>query len=167
MTNQTFTNATVGTSDLLHRARFVGRITIAVIAFLTLRCTSDPSRESALAAVLAADDARIQSRSAGDLSVLSRVYADDYVLITAEGALRTKSDQLGELQKGALQFRSLELVDRSVRVYGNAALVRSHERSQIIRNGQDIGGDFRVTRVYIQHEGHGQLVSTQATRIAQ
>ena len=34
-----------------------------------------------------------------------------------------------------------------------------------IRNGQQIGGDLRMTRVYVRRSGRWQLVSAQATRV--
>ncbi len=46
------------------------------------------------------DDARIQARTSGDVQTLSRIFADDYTLVTAEDALRTKENQLGELRSG-------------------------------------------------------------------
>ena len=115
--------------------------------------------------VLSTDDARIKARTSGDVQTMSKIYADDYTLVTAEGDLRTREDQLSELRSGQLQFRPVEVLERTVRLYGNTAIVRSRERSTIIRNGQDIGGDFRANRVYIKRDGRWQLVLTQATRI--
>ena len=126
-----------------------------------------PMRESAEAAVLAVDDARLRSRAAGDTSVLSRIYADDYQLITAEGVVRTKKDQIDEVSSGVLRFLPVELLDRTVHVYERTALVLSHERAHIIRNGQEIGGELRMTRVYVLRDERWQLVLAQATRLSQ
>ena len=114
---------------------------------------------------MSTDDARIEARTKGDVQTLSNIYADDYVLVTAEGAVRTKADQINELRSGQLQFQPVEIIDRTVRVYNGTAIVLSHERSTIIRNGQNIGGDFRANRVYAKRDGRWQLVLTQATRI--
>jgi hypothetical protein len=142
-------------------------LTLSVLAAMLAGCASSPgSGEAARAEVLSTDDARIRARTAGDVRTLSAIYGDDYTLVTAEGVLRTKEDQLGELQSGQLQFKPLETVERTVRLFGPVALVVSHERSSIIRNGQDIGGDFRMTRVYVIRAGRWQLVSAQATRIS-
>ncbi|HEX9160131.1 MAG TPA: nuclear transport factor 2 family protein [Thermoanaerobaculia bacterium] len=147
------------------------RLYAVLLAFTTVllegRCASVPSSGDELRSeVLSTDDARIRSRTTGDVRTLSAIYADDYTLVTAEGALRTKKDQISELQAGQLQFRPVEILERTVHLYGHTALVLSHERSRIIRNGEDIGGDFRVTRVYVTRQGRWQLVSTQATRIS-
>lgn len=116
--------------------------------------------------VLSTDDARIKARTSGDVQRMSNIYADDYTLVTAEGDIRTKEDQLSELRSGQLQFRPVELLERTVRIYDKTAIVQSHERAVIIRNGHDIGGDFRANRVYIKRDKRWQLVLTQVTRLA-
>jgi len=140
-------------------------LTVFVGGFVLLGCTSNRDSATAQRQVLSTDDARIEARTKGDVQTLSDVYADDYVLVTAEGVVRTKSDQINELRSGQLQFQPVEIVDRTVRIYDGNAIVLSHERSKIIRNGQNIGGDFRVNRVYVKRDGRWKLVLTQATRI--
>ncbi|MBA3961150.1 MAG: nuclear transport factor 2 family protein [Chthoniobacterales bacterium] len=140
---------------------------VAFLILATAGCArSHRSAEEAEHEVLSTDDARIQARTHGDTQVLGRIYADDYTLITAEGALRTKEDQINEIRAGQLQFKPVETLEKSVRLYDNAAIVLARERSTIIRNGQDIGGDFRVNRVYVKRDGQWQLVLTHATRVA-
>ena len=112
-----------------------------------------------------ADDARIRARAAGDLLTLSHIYAADYSLITAEGEVRTRQDQLGELQSGALRFAPHVPLERKVRLFGNTALVVSRDPAKIVRNGQQIGGDLRMTRVYVWRSDRWQLVAAQATRV--
>ena len=121
-----------------------------------------PSREFD---VLKTDDARIRARAAGDVATLSRIYADDYSLITAEGVVRNRQDQLGELKSGTLHFAPLVPIERKVRMFGDVALVVSRDPANIVRNGQQIGGDLRMVRVYVHRAGRWQLVSAQATRV--
>jgi ketosteroid isomerase-like protein len=111
------------------------------------------------------DNARIHARAAGDVATLSRIYADDYVLITAEGDVRSKQDQIDELKSGKLRFAPLVPTERTVRMFGEVALVTSRDPAGIVRNGQEIGGDLRMVRVYVRRLGRWQLVSAQATRV--
>lgn len=115
--------------------------------------------------VLKTDDARIHARAVGDLQALSRIYAADYSLITAEGEVRTRQDQLGDLKSGALRFAPHIPLERKVRLFGNAALVVSRDPARIVLNGQQIGGDLRMTRLYVRRAGRWQLVAAQATRV--
>lgn len=121
---------------------------------------------SRTAEVLKTDDARIRARASGDVRTLGRIYADDYVLITAEGDVRSKQDQIGELKSGKLHFAPLVPVERNVRLFGDVALVVSRDPAGIVRAGQQIGGDLRMVRVYVRRAGRWQLVSAQATRVA-
>jgi len=143
-----------------------GLVTALVILAAANHASARGSAEETRRAVLATDDARIKARADADIRTMSRIYADDYQLITAEGALRTKEDQIGEMRSGQLQFRPVDLLERSVRIYGISAIVFSHERATIIRDGKDIGGEFRANRVYVSRDGRWQLVLTQVTRIA-
>jgi uncharacterized protein (TIGR02246 family) len=146
---------------MLRRAILMTLISVT----LSVPASSRPM-SSRTAEVLKTDNARIQARASGDLQTLSRIYADDYVLITAEGDVRFKQDQIGELKSGKLHFAPLVPVERRVRLFGNVALVVSRDPAGIVRNGQQIGGDLRMVRVYVRREGRWQLVSAQATRVA-
>lgn len=144
---------------------------LCVIVFAglsTLSCSNVRSvNATAESDVLSLDDQRYTARANGDVDAMSRIYADDYTLITAEGALRAKSDQIDEMRAAQLKFNPIEIIDRTVRVYGDSAIVLAHEHSSIIRNGQEIGGNFRTSRIYVRRDGRWQLVHTQATRIAE
>jgi hypothetical protein len=50
-------------------------------------------------------------------------------------------------------------------MFGDVALVVSRDPAGIVRNGQQIGGDLRMVRVYMRRAGRWQLVSAQATRV--
>jgi ketosteroid isomerase-like protein len=134
--------------------------------FLAVPATAKPV-PGPTAEVLKADNARIQARAKGDVATLGRIYGDDYVLITAEGVIRSKQDQLSELRSGKLRFAPLKPTERTVRLFGNVALVTSRDSAGIVRNGQQIGGDLRMVRVYVRRLGRWQLVSAQATRVQQ
>jgi Domain of unknown function (DUF4440) len=137
---------------------------IAICAAVSVPASAKPASSRA-DEVLKTDDARIRARAAGDAATLSRIYAVDYSLITAEGVVRTRQDQLGELRSGKLHFAPLVPVERKVRMFGDVALVVSRDPAGIVRNGQQIGGDLRMVRVYVRRAGRWQLVSAQATRV--
>lgn len=137
---------------------------VSICGTLALPVSASPPL-SRTAEVLKTDDARIRARASGDVRTLNRIYADDYVLITAEGDVRSKQDQIGELKSGKLHFAPLVPVERKVRLFGDVALVVSRDPAGIVRNGQQIGGDLRMVRVYIHRAGRWELVSAQATRV--
>lgn len=146
------------------RKHFVSAAFVVVLCIWT-PSWAQPAGAAATASVLATDDLRIRARAEGDVKVLSLIYASDYNLITAEGEVRTRADQLTELKSGQLHFAPLKPLEREVRLYGRSALVISRDPAGIVRNGEQIGGDLRMTRLYVWREGRWQLVSAQATRV--
>ena len=143
---------------------------LVALAFLVALSAGPPAHSQpvgvgARTSVLATDDRRIKARAEGNVRALSRIYADDYRLITAEGEVRSKAVQLSELRAGQLHFAPLKPLEREVRLYGQTALVISRDPAGIVRNGQEIGGDLRMTRLYVWRQGRWQLVSAQATRV--
>src|SRR5690242_19677143 len=142
-------------------------IVFAVMFFGPSCNNSQPNGGSAESEVLTLDDQRFAVRANGDADAMARIYADDYTLVTAEGVLRAKSDQINEMRAQQLRFNPPEILDRTIRVYGDTAIVLAHEHSSIIRNGQEIGGNFRTSRIYTRRDGRWQLVHTQATRITE
>lgn len=146
--------------------RFLVALAFLVAFGARLPAYAQPVGAAARTSVLATDDRRIQARAEGDVKTLSRIYADDYSLITAEGEVRSKAVQLSELRSGQLHFAPLKPLEREVRLYGQTALVISRDPAGIVRNGQQIGGDLRMTRLYVWRQGRWQLVSAQATRVA-
>jgi ketosteroid isomerase-like protein len=103
----------------------------------------------------------------GDVTTLDRNLADDYMSTSPLGVVRTKVQVLEALRTGERRYESLDFDDVRVRVYGNAVVLTSHRTERGQYRGQDTGGQFRQTRVYVRLRGRWRLVATQSTRIAQ
>jgi ketosteroid isomerase-like protein len=116
--------------------------------------------------VLATDDQRMEALRRRDAAPLQQIYADDYSLVTPSGVVRSKSDQINELASGRLQQR-IELLERNVRLYGDVAIVLSRERSDIQLNGQQLGGDMLMTRVYKKFGPNWRVIATHGTFVRQ
>ncbi len=59
----------------------------------------------------------------GDLDTLAMLYADDYMLVRPDGSVLSKDEVLYGLREGGLTFKSIEVTNVKVRVYGTAALL--------------------------------------------
>lgn len=117
-------------------------------------------------AVLATDDRRYDALRRGDPAPLESIYADDYTLVTATGEVKTKADQIRQLKSGELHYVKFDVVERSVRMYGDVAVVLSVQNDVIVQNGrQIIAGKERVTRVYKYMDGMWRVITTHATPI--
>jgi ketosteroid isomerase-like protein len=117
-------------------------------------------------AILATDDARIAAAKNSDAAALDTIYADDFQLITHNGLVRGKREQVDDYKTGALRYVSFELVERRVQILDTAAVVWSRERSVILYHGsQDVGGDRRITRIWVLRGGRWQLLSAHASAV--
>jgi ketosteroid isomerase-like protein len=102
----------------------------------------------------------------GNSAALDALLAEDYTAITAKGAIQTKEQALNNLKTGALQFTSLSISDRKVRIYGTTAVVTSLAELTGSRNDQELSGRYRYTRVYVRNpQGQWKIVSFEASRI--
>ena len=137
---------------------------VAVLLLFYGDMAAASSKSSAEREILATDDARIAAAKSSDASALERIYADEFRLITHTGLVRTKRDQVQDYRTGVLRYASFELLERDVKTFGTVGIVWSRERSAILLpGGQDVGGDRRITRVYVHRRGRWQLLSSHAS----
>ena len=116
-------------------------------------------------AILAMDDARIAAAKNSDAAALDSIYADDFQLITHNGLVRGKREQVDDYKTGA-RYVSFELIERKIQILDTVAVVWSRERSVILYHGsQDVGGDRRITRIWVLRDGRWQLLSAHASAV--
>jgi hypothetical protein len=84
--------------------------------------------EEARRQVLATDDKRMQALRQGDPEPVREIYADDYTLITPSGVVRSKEEQINDLVSGRVRYKKIEIVNRTIRVYGDVAIVLSRDK---------------------------------------
>lgn len=102
----------------------------------------------------------------GNAAALANLLAEDYIAITAKGAIETKEQAINSLRTGGLQFTTLLISDRKVRVYGSTAVVTSVAELTGSRNAKEVSGRYRYTRVYVRNQaGQWKIVSFEASRI--
>lgn len=108
-----------------------------------------------------------QAQLSGDVAVMDRLLADDYVGITAFGQVTTKAQQLARVRDRVVQLSQLEVSDVKVKRIGPiVAIVTS--RAEVIgtNEGKPINGSFRYTRVYHRlPSGMWKITSFEATRV--
>jgi len=100
-----------------------------------------------------------------DLDALSAIYADDYMLVRPNGSVLGKEDVLRDLGAGGLRFRSIDLADVSVRIYGQTALLTGDSRTVSSRNGDEMSAHIRLLAVYAHDRGRLRLVHFQSASL--
>ena len=115
--------------------------------------------------IIATDDRREAALKQGDIATLRQIYADDYTLVSPAGVVQTKADQINDVSSGRLRYNKLELIERTVRIYGDTAVMLTRERADIVRNGEQVGGDVRITRIYKRFKTQWRVIATHASAI--
>ena len=101
-----------------------------------------------------------------DVAMLDRLMADDYVLTTVSGEVVNKARVLAEV-KSANATADVRNTEVAVRVYGNVAIVTGLVLISGKFNDKDVSTRSRYIKVYVKRQGQWQVVTAQATLIAQ
>ena len=91
--------------------------------------------------------------------------SDDYVLITASGAEKTKVQLIAELEKGVV-MEPYEPADVTVRVHDNIALISGRVLQKTTENGERVTADLRFSDVWIKTENGWVCVSGQFSPVS-
>lgn len=140
-------------------------ITVALLSAPIL-ATGQSGEAETKRQVLATDERRVEALRRNDPAPLRKIYADDYTLVTEDGVVHTKTDQLEALASGLLRYDKFDVTERTVRVYGDVVVLVSREQSTILRAGRQVGGDLRSTRVYKKFGTEWRVIATHASSIA-
>ncbi len=104
---------------------------------------------------------------AGEMKALERLYADDLIVTSGNGAVRGKKEELDDLRPTAeIKMLFFKVEDVRVRVYKDAAVVTGHAKWRINLKGRDIDHERRYTSVFVKQKGEWRMVAQQLTRIA-
>ena len=125
-----------------------------------------PPSSDASDVLRALERARLRALVDADLEAADALHAEDYQLITPGGAALTKSEYLGGIADGSLDYRTFEAVsDVVVRIFAEACVVRYRAQIEILVDGTLDEGQFWHTDTYERRDGSWQAVWSQATRI--
>jgi ketosteroid isomerase-like protein len=78
----------------------------------------------------------------GDVATMDRILADDFVLVTGRGRVYTKQELLAEARAGTVTYEHQEDTNRTVRVWGNAAVITALLWEKGTNNGAPF--DYRL-----------------------
>jgi ketosteroid isomerase-like protein len=96
-----------------------------------------------------------------DYAALEGLYAGDYMLVRPDGSVLNRQDVLQDLQSGGLRFRSIELGQTEVRIYGSTAVLTAEAQAVSSRSGVESRAHFRLIAVYVQQGESIKLVHFQ------
>ena len=85
---------------------------------------------------------------AGDTAAMDRMLAEDYVGMTMQGQVTTKTQQLRRMQERRTVMRRLDLSDVKVRLTGEVAVVTMRARVIGTSTAGAVDGRFRCRQVF-------------------
>lgn len=151
------------------RGPMVAIATVLIIPFAlagaALAAPSDTATE--IERLRALELVRLQAIVEGDVATVGPLLASDFVLVPPPGVQLTKSEYLGALESGAIDYRDFHPVSSiQVRFYGQAAVLTYRSYIDVTVAGL---GAFQTevwhTFVSERRDGRWQVVREQATSV--
>ena len=102
----------------------------------------------------------------GDIATMDRLLSDDYVGITMNGQVVTKTQQLDRMRARQYELTKIELNDVKVKLIGTTAIVTCLAEVEGTNEGTSIRGTYRYTRVYSRlPSGVWKITNFETTRV--
>ena len=98
-----------------------------------------------------------------DMAALDRIIADDFMIVGAEGAVRSKEQDLAPIKSGDLTFESLKTEDVKVFVYGNTAVVTGIGIYEAHFKGKGATIRERFFDIYQKRKGQWLVIASRST----
>ena len=98
-----------------------------------------------------------------DMTALNQIIADDFMIIGAEGAVRSKEEDLAPIKSGDLQFRSLTTEGVKVFVYGDTAVVTGIGIYEVNFKGRQSNIRERFFDVYQKRKSQWKVIASRST----
>jgi ketosteroid isomerase-like protein len=114
--------------------------------------------------ILALHEAGDRALMSADLSVLARIFADDYVQYNEAGQALTKQDVLNNFRTGAIRYPSIVSTGRKIRIFGETAVVHGSESAEVETNGTRFAVRYVYLDVLRKCDGEWKLVASQLAR---
>ena len=130
------------------------KVIAALILLMTVAHAAAQSKDEQQ--VLAAEQAMGKAIEAGDAVSYDKLTANDFQIIEASGAVRSKAERLAQMKSPSPGFRTSNHV---IRIHGDVAIVTGRQGP-----GE---GPVRFTRIWVRQGNEWRAVVTQATLIQQ
>jgi ketosteroid isomerase-like protein len=110
-------------------------------------------------------DGFLQALKSGDIPVLERIYADDYLLVRPNGDTLNKQEILADLNHHSMRFTSFEVNDVLVRTNGSVGILTADVRSTAVRDGVEVKTHARQLAILSKENGRITISHFQSTNI--
>ncbi|MGH7754656.1 MAG: nuclear transport factor 2 family protein [Vulcanimicrobiaceae bacterium] len=98
-----------------------------------------------------------------DAATMNHILADDFILVTGRGHTQTKADLLKETRSGTIEYEHQEDANRTVRVWGDTAVVTARLWAKGSENGKRFDVKLWFSDIYVRTPAGWKYVFGQAS----
>lgn len=135
-------------------------LAMAVLFVTTTFSCSQANDEQAIRETL---NELMTALNGNDVDAAGRIYADDYVIVLADGTATTKAQRIDAMRSGDLRYESLVFDNLQIRQYGNAAVANYSVTGKAISQAGEQAVDSQAMVMLVKNGGRWQVVSSQLT----
>ncbi len=136
----------------------------AVLILLAIPCSMPSALPNNDKSIVAALDTEYQAAvKKNDAATMDRILADDFVLVTGKGRTQTKADLLKEADAKTIIYEHQEDFNRTVRIWGNTAVVTALLWAKGSNNGKPFAYRLWFSDTYVRTSKGWRYVFAQAS----
>jgi uncharacterized protein (TIGR02246 family) len=139
--------------------RSIAALTIAMLTGLSVSAQSND-----VGTIMALNSAWIHAYKTKDTAIVSRIWADDMILINPAGKKMTKPEMLHALATGP-DFQSADVDTAEVRLIGNVGLITAHITFTLTLDGKVTTGHTCYLDVYEKRNGRWFCIAAHVTSL--
>lgn len=102
----------------------------------------------------------------GDALWFAENLAEDFVMITPSGSIRSRADVIRELSTPGLKMDPYESTEVRIRMYEGASVVTGRILQRFVLGGARFANDLRYTDTWVKRKGGWLLASSHISAVA-
>ena len=146
---------------------------VFAIVLLGIACPAAPAQadspgaevQTIKDAIQALDQQLNDAAVKGDLKVVGKMMADNYVGVAPDGTILRKPAIAAHYQAGTLHYESVVNSDVEIHVHGDCAVLTAISTVKGHDGETDLSGTYRIMRIFLRRDGQWKIVAFQATRM--
>src|ERR1700728_1455198 len=108
----------------------------------------------------------LQALKSGDIPLLERIYADDYLLVRPNGDALGKKEILADVHHHSMRFTSFDVKDVLIRTKGIVGILTADVRSTAVRDGVETKTHARQLAIVSKEQAGITISHFQSTNVA-
>jgi len=141
----------------------IAGLTVGLAAKAAAKRGSNPSADDDKKTVAALDAEYQAAVKANDATTMSRILADDFILVTGSGKTYSKVDMLNDAKSAGTAYERNDEDVQTVRVWGNTAEVTAKLWEKGTSNGRSFDHKFWFTDTYVRTPAGWKYVFGQSS----